>query len=103
MGAATLQLIDELGSEFTTDAPCQTTAARAIGREDDGELRRDFDVFRDSLDAASRDVRDGAVTRQGPGTDLYLRASCTQLAFGSPPIHKHCASSPCETTIDPSP
>ena len=98
---AVLQLIDEFGAEFATDAPSQTTAASMIGRKDDGELSGDFDVFRDRLYPTDRNVGDGAVTRQQAGTDLDLGAPRAQLTFASPPICKHCALSPCETA-DPS-
>jgi hypothetical protein len=95
-------LIDEFGAELATDPPCQATATRMIGSEYDRELRGDFDVFRHRLDAAGRDVRDGAVTRQQTCTALDLRAPFAQLTFGSPPICKHCASLSCTTTGDPS-
>ena len=56
-------LVDKFGAEFATDPPRQTALARMVRREDEGELRRDFQIFGNHLDAASRHVRDCAVAR----------------------------------------
>jgi hypothetical protein len=60
----TTVLIDEFCAEFVTDPPCQPALACVIGREDDGEMRGNFEIFRDNLHAAIRNVRNCTVTWQ---------------------------------------
>src|SRR5262249_2631838 len=64
---------DEFGPEFTTDAPNEAALAWISGREDQREFRRGLEMLGDDFDAAVRNVRDHAVTRQGPGPELDLR------------------------------
>jgi len=57
-------LIDEFGAKFVANPPCQPALTGVIGREDDGEMRRNFEIFRDNLHAAIRDVRNCTVAWQ---------------------------------------
>jgi hypothetical protein len=43
--AAGASLVGEFSAEFVADAPCQLALARVVGREDDGEVRRNFEIF----------------------------------------------------------
>jgi hypothetical protein len=65
-------LIDEFSAELATDPPCQPTLARVARRQYDGELRGNFGIFGDYLQAALRYVRDRAVARQRAGSELDL-------------------------------
>src|SRR6266851_5289505 len=49
-------LIDEFSAELATDPPCQPTLAWVARRYYDGELRGDFGIFGDYLQAALRNV-----------------------------------------------
>ena len=80
-------LIDELGAEFVTDAPCQPTLARAAFGHDDRELGRNVEMFSDDLHAADRYIRDRAVSRQRTSSELYLRETSAQAAFALTSIH----------------
>ena len=85
-------LIDKFGAEFATDPPCQTALARMVRREDEGELRRDFQVLGDHLHAAGRYVGDGAVARQRTCAALDFCDSSAQTTFASASISKHSGS-----------
>jgi hypothetical protein len=61
---AVIALIDEFGAEFVADPPCQPALAGVIGREYDGEVRRNFEILRHHLYAAIRDVRNCTVPWQ---------------------------------------
>jgi hypothetical protein len=82
-------LIDEFGAEFVANPPCQPALAGVIGREDDGEMRGNFEIFRDNLHAAIRDVRNGTVARQRSGAALDLRDSFAQFAFTFASVRVH--------------
>src|SRR5581483_4347171 len=71
-------LVGELGAELAADAPHQATLPCVIMGEDDGEIRRDLEIFGHHLDAAVGNIRDGAVARQGAGSGLN---------FGNPPAN----------------
>src|SRR6266481_7639905 len=87
--ATIFDLVDKFGAEFATDPPCQTALARMVGREDEGELRRDFQILGDHLHTAGRYVGDGAVARQRTCTALDFCDSSAQTTFASASISKH--------------
>jgi hypothetical protein len=82
-------LIDEFGTEFVADPPSQPALARMIGRKNDGELRRNFEIFRNHFHAAIRYVGNCTVTRQTSGAALDLRDPPAQPTFTSSPIRIH--------------
>ena len=82
-------LIDEFGTEFVANPPCQPALAGVIGREDDGEMRGNFEIFRDNLHAPVRDVRNCTVARQRSGAALDLRDPFAQFAFTCASLRVH--------------
>src|ERR1700730_16344710 len=80
-------LIDELRAEFAADSPCQAALARAAGRQYHRESGRDLEMSGDPLDAASRDVRDHAITRQRAGPELDLGDPSAHTTFACASIH----------------
>jgi len=56
-----MALIDKFGAKFVANPPCQPALARVIGREYNGEVRGNFEIFRNHLHAAGRDVRNCTV------------------------------------------
>src|SRR5689334_16744161 len=81
-------LVDEFGAEFAPDPPCQAALPGVTRREDDGELRRNLEIFGNHLDAAVRNIRDRAVARQR-GPRLDLRYPPAWAAFGLSAINEH--------------
>lgn len=57
-------MVDELGAEFGSDAPCQPAKARTARCKDQRELRGHVEIFGDNPYTAVRYVRDGAIARQ---------------------------------------
>src|SRR5690348_8010351 len=78
--------IHELGAEFAADPPGKAALARPAGGQDDGELRRNLRIVGDHLDAAVRDVRDHAVTRQCAGSKLNFCDPVADNTLALPPI-----------------
>ncbi|GCC47066.1 hypothetical protein chiPu_0031129 [Chiloscyllium punctatum] len=81
--------VDELGAEFVANPPGQAALTRTAARKDDGEFRRDLQIFGDHLDAAGRDVGDHAVTRQRPCAQLNFGDAPALTAFALAAIDKH--------------
>jgi hypothetical protein len=77
---------DELGPEFTTDAPHQTALPGTSGREDQSELGWELKMLGDDFHATVRNVRDHTVARQGAVPDLDFRESPAQATLGSTTI-----------------
>jgi hypothetical protein len=77
---------DELGPEFTTDAPHQTALTGISGREDQSEFGRGIEMLGDDFHATVRNVRDHAVARQGAGPDLDFRETPAQATLASTTI-----------------
>ena len=84
-----IALIDELGTEFITDTPGQAALPRMIGREDDGELRWNLEIFGDHLHATRRNIRNRAIARQRPRAAQDLCDPPAQATFTLPPIRIH--------------
>jgi hypothetical protein len=87
-------LTDEFSAQFEADPPSELALAGMPRREDEGEFRGNFGIVGNHLDAAVRDVRDGAVARQRAGPELDFREPFAKLTFASTSIHQH---------VDPSP
>jgi hypothetical protein len=85
-GRPPVRLGDELGPEFTTDAPHQTALPGTSGREDQSELGWELEMLGDDFHATVRNVRDHAVARQGAVPDLDFRESPAQATLGSTTI-----------------
>ena len=81
--------VDELGAEFVPDLPGQTALTRAAARQDDGEFRRNLQIFGDHLDTAGRNIGDHAVAWQRPRTQLNFGDAPARAAFALAAIHKH--------------
>ena len=87
-------LTDEFGAELEADPPSQPTLAGMAARQDQCEFRRDFRIIGDHLDAASRDVGDGAIAWQRARPELDFRELLAKLTFASASICKHVDSLP---------
>jgi hypothetical protein len=81
--------VDELGAELVPDLPRQPALTRTTGRQDDGEFRRDLQIFGDHLDAAGRNIGDHAVAWQRPCAQLNFGDAPARAAFALAAIHKH--------------
>jgi len=81
VGLAAVALIDEFGAEFVADPPCQPALASVIGRENDGEVRRNFEILRHHLHASIGDVRNRTVPWQRAGAALDLGDPLAQPSF----------------------
>ena len=77
---------DELGSEFTTNAPHQTALPGISGREDQSEFGRGIEMLGDDFHATGRNVRDHAIARQRAGPDLDFRETPAQATLTSTTI-----------------
>jgi hypothetical protein len=82
-------MVDELGSEFALNAPCQPAHARSAGCKDQRELRGHIEIFRNNPHATVRYVRDRAIAGQRAGPELNLCRPVTGATFTFSPIHKH--------------
>jgi hypothetical protein len=80
------------GAEFAADPPCQPALTGHAGRENDGELGRNFEIFRQDAGAAIGYVDDRAVARQRANAEMQLGAPVigAPLTFSS--IRKECES-----------
>ena len=77
---------DELGSEFTTNAPHQTALPGISGREDQSEFGRGIEMLGDDFHTTVRNVGDHAVARQGAVPDLDFRETSAQATRASTTI-----------------
>jgi hypothetical protein len=91
-------LVEKLRAEFTPDPPCQPALAGAAVGQYDGELRRNFEIFGDHLQAALRHVRNRAVTRQ-TGPELNLPKAPAQAPFASTSICQHVDPQACSIRV----
>lgn len=82
-------MVDELGAELASDAPCQPAQARATRCKNQRELLGHIEIFSDNPHAAIRYVRDRAIARQRAGPKLNLGCSMTGATFALSPIRKH--------------
>ncbi len=82
-------MVDELGAEFASDAPCQPAQARTARCKDQRELRGHVEVFSDDPHTAIRYVGDRAVPRQRADPKLNLCRPVTGATFTLSPIRKH--------------
>ena len=82
-------MVDELGAEFASDAPCQPAQARAARCKDQRELGGHVEIFSDHPHTAIRYVRDRAIARQRADPKLNLGRPLTGATFALSPIRKH--------------
>src|SRR5438128_718611 len=82
------QMVDELGAELASDAPCQPAQARTARCKDQRELRGHVEIFSDNPHAI-RYVRDRAIARQRADPELNLCRAVTGATFALSPIRKH--------------
>ena len=76
------------------DPPCQAALTRVIGRENDGEMRGNLQIFRDDLYAAIRNIRNCTVTWQRTRAALDPGDPLAHPSFAPASIRIHVVRDP---------